>query len=68
MKRTYTKYINNWSAISERLITIELELRGQGVVIVGIYAPNEDTTETGFTTYVHLTEFLRRLHSYRVQK
>lgn len=36
------QYICNWKAVSERILVIELKLRGNDVTVIVIYGPSED--------------------------
>lgn len=36
------KYIRNWEEVDERIMKMELEMRGHNIVIVGVYAPTDD--------------------------
>lgn len=36
--------IKNWSAIDERIITLELVLSGQDIVVIGVYSPTDDAS------------------------
>ncbi|KAF2894867.1 hypothetical protein ILUMI_11306, partial [Ignelater luminosus] len=57
IKKKYLKNIRNWSAISERIIKMELMLQGQDLAIVEVYAPTNDaTTEVKDASFEKLEE------------
>lgn len=41
--RKYRKYITTWEGISERIIKINMNIRGYRLTIIGVYAVNDDS-------------------------
>jgi len=42
IKKNLSKNIKDWKAINERIITVELLIKGYEIVIIGVYAPSND--------------------------
>lgn len=47
IKKKRIRSIQNWEPINKRLLMITMEIFGRQIVIIGIYAPNEDSPATG---------------------
>ncbi|KAK9695495.1 hypothetical protein QE152_g32537 [Popillia japonica] len=45
IKKEYLKYVRNWTAVSERILKVEMELEeAMKTTIITVYGPNEDVT------------------------
>lgn len=44
LNKKFQKDVRNWSAINERLITMDLEVFGHKLILIGVYAPTDDAT------------------------
>ncbi|XP_049782515.1 craniofacial development protein 2-like [Schistocerca cancellata] len=45
IKKSWKKRITNWTFINQRIITVEMTLFAREVVIIGVYAPTNDTKD-----------------------
>ena len=44
--KRFKRYIKKWDQIDERIISLELQIHGHTLVIIGVYAPNNDADIT----------------------
>lgn len=51
IKKIWKKRITNWTFINERIITVEMTLFAREVVIIGVYAPTNDTKDQEKDTF-----------------
>lgn len=60
IRKKLVRHIESWEAINERIMTLRLRVRGHKVVIVGVYAPNDDANvgvkETFYETLTSVIE------------
>ena len=54
--KKYKKYISNWQAINERILKVNLNLKGSRITIIGTYGPNDDARVEEKTEYYELLE------------
>lgn len=54
--KKYRSCIKDWAAISERILKVEIKVKGYDVVIVAIYAPSNDDTVAVKDEYQHSLE------------
>ena len=41
--KNIAKHIKSWQGIDEQIMTVEINRNGHDIVIVGVYAPSEDS-------------------------
>ncbi|XP_030749694.1 uncharacterized protein LOC115877587 [Sitophilus oryzae] len=49
--RKYRKYATTWEGISERIIKINMNIRGYRLTIIGVYAVNDDSPTASKETF-----------------
>ena len=53
IKKKYKKQIKSWDQISNRILQVELDIKGHALVITAVYATNDDALDlksSNFTT------------------
>ena len=46
IRKSLKKCIKSWEQVNDRIIHMNLEIKGHEIVVVGVYAPNEDAIST----------------------
>lgn len=62
IKKKYRKQIKAWEQITDRILKVEMELKNQPLVIIGVYGPNDDASrEKKQEFYNELTRLLDKI-------